>query len=72
MRPSKFTEAGCAACGQLRPLNTLTLREDVKCSLDPLIVPGLTRKERKTQTDLVEDIGGPVIDNACQHICSNC
>jgi hypothetical protein len=46
--PSKFEEAGCAACGQLVVMTKLIKLTDVKCSLDPLVHKGVTHLPRRS------------------------
>jgi hypothetical protein len=43
--PSKFLEAGCAVCGQLKKISDMLERCNVSCSFEPLIREGVTRIE---------------------------
>ena len=70
--PEVFIEEGYACCGSLRPVRQLTLLTKIACTLTPLIVSGVTRKERRSSTDPIEDIAGPVLDKSCDKICSYC
>lgn len=72
--PSNFEEAGCAVCGILWPLKQMTKIEELKDKLDMsiLVNAGVTRKERTSKTDAVEDLPGPILDDACHHICVEC
>ena len=70
--PTKFMEAGCMVCGQLCPISELTAKNQIQYSLKPLYAEGVTRMERKTAHDPIADIGGPVLDTQCEHICTNC
>ena len=42
IHPSKFEEAGCAVCGQLVIMFSLTKLSDIKCLLDLLVCIGIT------------------------------
>ena len=70
--PSLFMEAGCAVCGLLCQVKDLTLLTDVNVSLDPLIVPGITRQERANDVHEIKEIPGPVLDRDCRHACKQC
>lgn len=63
--PAIFMEEGCACCGSLKPLRNLKPLNKISCSLNPLIVEGVTRKERQKESDPIEDIPGPVLDKTC-------
>ena len=41
---TKFTETGCAVCGQLTSMSDLKKLDDVNLNLDILIQPGVTQK----------------------------
>ena len=70
--PTVFLEEGCASCGILRPVRQLTPLADISCKLTPLTVSGITRRERRSVSDPIEDIPGPVLDKSCNKICSYC
>jgi hypothetical protein len=72
--PSKFVESGCAVCGRLTLLSDLVQMEDLKCDLSILQRDGagITRKERFSRTDAIEEIRGPVIDTQCNGVCAGC
>jgi hypothetical protein len=70
--PSELEEAGCAVCGQLCRLKNLLSLSKYQHSLDILKVPNVTRRERRTAVDPIIDIDGPVLDNSCSQICSEC
>jgi len=72
MRPVNFEQAGCAICGELTLLLKLKNFKDLDCSLDPLIEPGVTRKEQLSTSDPVQDIEGPVLDGKCTGVCESC
>ena len=64
-------EAGCAVCGQLTRLTDLSQLSAMKNHLHVLTVPGITKQERKTVTDKVQDLA-IVIDNSCDQVCLSC
>ncbi|KAG6915604.1 hypothetical protein DXG01_010807, partial [Tephrocybe rancida] len=70
--PALLEETGCAVCGLLCPKVDLRPLKTVKGFLGVLVAPGVTRAERKTLTQPVKDIGGPVLDHACSMVCSSC
>lgn len=70
--PSEFEEAGCAVCGQLTPLTRLKNITDLDCDLSILHGMGVTRKERFNSLCPIEEVPGPVIDNACTQVCISC
>jgi hypothetical protein len=74
MAPSKFVEGGCAVCGQLVLLTDLIRLTDTECDLNILLKEGagVTRKERLTDNHPIEEINGPIIDDQCSAICSDC
>jgi uncharacterized protein DUF6570/helitron helicase-like protein/PIF1-like helicase len=71
MHPKAIEEAGCAVCGELKPLQTMSRLKSVKNILGVLEAPGVTRVERSTDTK-IKEYGGPVLDYACSHICDTC
>ncbi|THU85780.1 hypothetical protein K435DRAFT_589573, partial [Dendrothele bispora CBS 962.96] len=70
--PSHIEEAGCAVCGQLKLQTDMNELRTMKNYLHVLTQPGVTRKERKSNSDIVTDIPGPVLDPKCNQICSAC
>ncbi|KAJ7683319.1 hypothetical protein B0H17DRAFT_942008 [Mycena rosella] len=67
--PRNFVEHGCAVCGWLVPRKSLTPLSAFQGDLGLLIVPGVTKKERFSVEDPIEDIEGPVLAAACTRIC---
>ncbi|KAM6490324.1 hypothetical protein JOM56_014301, partial [Amanita muscaria] len=67
-----FEEAGCAVCGELKPLVNLSRLKYIKKMLHILHVPGITRMERKKSSDLIREFSGPVIDHDCDMVCDEC
>ncbi|KAF5340793.1 hypothetical protein D9611_007531 [Ephemerocybe angulata] len=72
LRPEHFEESGCASCGQLTLLTELTPLESLACSLDPLVEPGLARRERHSSKDPIEYESGPILDKSLTAICPVC
>lgn len=70
--PAAFMESGCACCGLLKPLKSLSPVKEIKCSLSPLVAEGVTQKERRSSKHPIEEIPGPVLDPTCDKICSCC
>jgi hypothetical protein len=71
-RPSRFVEAGCAVCGHLRRLTDLLLLSAAQCDFEVLRNVGVACLERKSETDPLVDIDGPILDPDCDHVCSSC
>ncbi|THU81031.1 hypothetical protein K435DRAFT_575415, partial [Dendrothele bispora CBS 962.96] len=69
---SKCPEIGCAVCGQLKPETEMAPLKSMKNYLHVLIQPGVTRKERKSEVDGITEVLGPVLDKACDQICTTC
>jgi hypothetical protein len=69
--PKFFEEAGCAVCGQLVPLSSLTRLSAVKNFLHVLEAPGASRQERQKKSDKICDYPY-AIDHSCRHICNTC
>ena len=65
-------ESGCAVCGELKPVNTMSKLKSVKNLLHILVSPGITRKERKDTTSPIQEFSGPVLDYKCNKICDQC
>ncbi|KAJ7164300.1 hypothetical protein C8R46DRAFT_858110, partial [Mycena filopes] len=72
VKPSQFIEAGCAVCGHLVQQKYLTPLEDYRGDLSILEVAGVTRRERFSSLDPIQDIEGPVLAGGCRHICVDC
>ncbi|KAJ7183733.1 hypothetical protein C8R46DRAFT_884830, partial [Mycena filopes] len=70
--PRMFREAGCAVCGCLTPMRSLTLLSQYEGSLGLLIREGVTRKERFSMSEPVEELEGPILAEGCRHICVGC
>ncbi|KAJ6628647.1 hypothetical protein B0H10DRAFT_1777949 [Mycena sp. CBHHK59/15] len=72
MHPSSFVESGCAVRGCLVARRLLTPLSKFEGSLALLIHPGVTRKERFSSSDPIEELEGPVLAEGCTSICVNC
>ncbi|KAJ6487819.1 hypothetical protein C8R45DRAFT_783523, partial [Mycena sanguinolenta] len=72
VHPDCFKEAGCAVCGRLTRLTELTPITSFKPSLNILVVQGVTRKERKSLNDPVQELDGPVLAEGCNSVCVDC
>ncbi|KAK6992155.1 hypothetical protein R3P38DRAFT_2571364, partial [Favolaschia claudopus] len=70
--PSSFEEAGCTVCGLLARKSCLTPKQDVMFDWDLLIVDDVTRKERSLEGDPIESWDGPVVDELCDYVCTEC
>jgi len=70
--PSTFEESGCAVCVQLTLYSELIPVAECGCDLSPLVAAGVTRGERFSQSETIQELEGPVIDRTCKNICQNC
>jgi hypothetical protein len=72
--PVSFMEGGCAVCGQLTLLSNLSKVSELKCDLDPILREGMgvTRLERSSSDDPIQEIKGPVLDETCDKLCGDC
>ncbi|THU86042.1 hypothetical protein K435DRAFT_587853, partial [Dendrothele bispora CBS 962.96] len=69
---SQIKEVGCAVCGQLKPMVEMNELRKMKNYLHILEQQGLTCNERKSNSEAITKIQGPVIDQDCNHICDTC
>jgi hypothetical protein len=72
MRPDLLTEAGCAVCGELKPIHAMSRLRSMKIYLHVLESPGVTRIERKSPGLPIKEYKGPVLDYSCSRICELC
>ena len=70
--PSLLMEAGCAVCGLLCQLKNLILLTNIDVDLEPLVVSEITRQERTSNADKINEIPGPVLEPDCRHVCKEC
>jgi len=61
MRPAAFVESGCAVCGCLVSGKLVTPLSKYEGILALLIRAGVTRNERSSSTDPIEELEGPVL-----------
>ncbi|KAF9563132.1 hypothetical protein CPC08DRAFT_633238, partial [Agrocybe pediades] len=71
MDPSSFQEDGCSVCGQLTVLTELSELDDHSL-LDVLCVEGVTRKERFSLDDPIQELSGPILANDRGKACVSC
>ena len=72
MYPKAIEEAGCAVCGELKPLQKMSRLKSVKNYLGILEAPAVTRTERRTVDAQIKEYTGPVLDYTCSQICDTC
>ncbi|KAJ6531490.1 hypothetical protein DFH09DRAFT_851609, partial [Mycena vulgaris] len=72
MRPNRFLEAGCTVCGSLNPITELSPLNDFRAYMGVLEVHGVTRKERFSTNDPIEELRGPVLADGCDMVCVYC
>ena len=72
MKPAKLEEAGCAVCGELKPVGTLSRLKGIKNLLNIVEAQGVTRIERKSMACPVKEYLGPVLDHSCLQVCDGC
>jgi hypothetical protein len=72
MKPAKLEEAGCAVCGELKPVSTLSRLKGIKNLLSIIEAHGVTRMERKSMASPVKEYPGPVLDHSCSQVCDGC
>ncbi|KAJ3520205.1 hypothetical protein NMY22_g12852 [Coprinellus aureogranulatus] len=71
--PHMLEEDGCAVCGQLSPLQSLTALKDMPdLDLSCLKSPDSTRMQRHSIKDKVMGLKGPVMDSNCSSVCPTC
>jgi hypothetical protein len=72
MKPAMIEEAGCAVCGELKPVSTLSRLKGIKNLLSVIEAQGVTRMERKSKKSPVKEYPGPVLDHSCSQVCDGC
>lgn len=70
--PVQIEESGCAVCGQLTLNTELTPIKDLELNWELLKRPGVTRKERFSDDDHIEELDGPIFADNCRHVCVDC
>ncbi|KAF9553066.1 hypothetical protein CPC08DRAFT_622192, partial [Agrocybe pediades] len=71
MRPEAFQEAGCMICGSLTLISELREVDHEKL-VQLLVVPEVTRRERKVKDDQICGLEGPVLAPGCDKACAEC
>jgi hypothetical protein len=71
LKSESFEETGCAVCGQLVLLSSLSRLSAVKTYLHVLDAPGFTRQERHKVSDKIHEFPY-AIDHSCHQICELC
>ena len=71
--PSKFTEAGCAVCGELVICSDFIHISNLYSTLNHLTADGyvFTCLERKVPSDQISELDGPIVDQNCKYICKS-
>ncbi|KAJ7441883.1 hypothetical protein FB451DRAFT_1057968 [Mycena latifolia] len=72
MRPRQFLESGCAVCGCLVSVKKLSPIGDFTRYFEVLEKSGVTRKERFSSTDPIEELDGPILAEGCDKVCVDC
>ena len=72
MKSANLEEAGCAVCGELKPIGTLTHLKGIKNLLNVVEAQGVTRMERKSKACPIREYLGPVLDHSCSQVCDSC
>jgi hypothetical protein len=72
MNPANLEEAGCAVCGELKPVGTLSRLKGIKNLLSIIEAQGVTRMERKSMASPIKEYPGPVLDHSCSQVCDGC
>ncbi|KAJ7437680.1 hypothetical protein B0H11DRAFT_1753408, partial [Mycena galericulata] len=65
--PDKIEESGCTVCGLLTPNYELTDRSALDLDWSLLKRPGVTRLERKSSSDPIREIEGPILDDSSDY-----
>jgi hypothetical protein len=72
MKPLNLEEAGCAVCGELKPVGMLSRLKGIKNLLSVIEAQGVTRIERKSMACPIKEYSGPVLDHSCSQVCDGC
>ncbi|KAJ7508118.1 hypothetical protein B0H11DRAFT_1660674, partial [Mycena galericulata] len=70
--PESIEESGCAVCGLLTPNYELTNKDDLDLDWNLLAKPGVTRLERDSLDCPIEEQEGPILDEDCDKVCTDC
>jgi hypothetical protein len=72
MKAQDISEAGCAVCGELKPLCGMSRLKAVKKQLHVLAASGISQVERKRSSCPLREYKGPILDYNCSLICDLC
>ncbi|KDQ25382.1 hypothetical protein PLEOSDRAFT_1013941, partial [Pleurotus ostreatus PC15] len=73
MSPRIWEESACLVCAQLRPKSKLSdVGECPEINLNLLKRPAVTRMERHTESDDINEMTEPVVLANCKTICTQC
>ena len=71
--PDNFEEVGCMVCGMLTPKKSAIPKNEVKFNWN--LLNNVTGRVTKIECATFEDsdlYSGPVVDNKCSHVCTDC
>ena len=72
MESVKLEEAGCAVCGEIKPVGMLSHLKGIENLLSIIEARGMTHMERKSMASPVKEYLGPVLDHSCSQVCDSC
>ncbi|KDQ55289.1 hypothetical protein JAAARDRAFT_134257 [Jaapia argillacea MUCL 33604] len=74
LEPSYSEERGCKVCGRLTIGTQLTSKTSLDIDWNILARPGegITRKERTSSSDPIEEFKGPIVASKCTEVCKDC
>ncbi|KDQ52753.1 hypothetical protein JAAARDRAFT_138288, partial [Jaapia argillacea MUCL 33604] len=74
LQPDKYEERGCKVCSKLTIATQLKLDASLNIDWNILVRngEGITRKERKSDTDSIEELNGPIFASQCNEVCNDC
>ncbi|KAJ7439540.1 hypothetical protein B0H11DRAFT_1751866 [Mycena galericulata] len=72
LQPGSIEESGCAVCGQLTPNYELTKKTDLDLDWNLLKRSGVTRLERASLDDPIQELAGPIMADECDDVCADC
>ena len=76
-QPDQVQEEGCKVCGRLNIMKDMTNFDSLHFN-NNLLLPetwgnfGVTRQERNSTLQPIQEISGPVLDNKCSKVCKSC
>jgi hypothetical protein len=72
LSPENLEESGCAVCGKLTKNLEMTVKSDLDLNWELLERPSVTRKERFSSDDPIEELEGPIMAEDCDKVCGDC